>query len=280
MGTEAIGWSRWLAKKAARTACLVAPGQPAAGVRVLMYHRVRDRARDPFSVSPAAFERQVAWLAAEGRAIGVAALEAGLRGERTLPAGAVVVTIDDGFRDAYATALPILRAHRVPAVLFVTVGAIEERTTPPRAATDDDHVSWDELAALETGGVIVTSHGWDHQSLGPMSPAEVQEQLGRSRALLQRRLGVPAQAFAYPYGTQADYSPATTAAVEHAGYTLAFTAQHGPVTTASAPLQLPRIKVEGGEGLWLFRRLVAGGLDRWGVVDRHLWRVQSSDAHA
>ena len=46
-------------------------------------------------------------------------------------------------------------------------------------------------------------------------------------------------------------------------------------TGASIPeLALPRLKVEGGEGTWLFRLLCHGALDRWGWVDRNLWRWQ------
>ena len=163
----------------------------------------------------------------------------------------------------------------VPAVLFVTGGAVEERPVLGSGLMDD-HLSWQELAALEAGGVTVASHGWDHRSLGTMTAAEVDDQLERSRATLRSRLGVTADAFAYPYGTRADYSDATGAAAARAGYRVVFTAQHGAINSVSAPLELPRIKVEGGEGMWSFRRLVAGGLDRWGAVDRHLWRIQSS----
>jgi hypothetical protein len=65
--------------------------------------------------------------------------------------------------------------------------------------------------------------------------------------------------------------------VADAGYTLAFTAQHGAVRTGANPYALPRIKVEGGESVWMFRQLVAGGLDGWSLVDRYLWRVQAAD---
>lgn len=269
--TEPIAWSRWLAKKAARTACLMAPGERAAGVRVLMYHRVRARGREPFSVSPEAFARQMAWLASEGRAVSLSDFAAGLRGEGPLRPGAVLVTIDDGFRDTYTTALPILQRYGVPAVLFVTVGAIEDRS-----GDDDAHVSWSELAALDAGGVAVCSHAWTHRSMARLPAAEMDDELHRSRETLRERLGVAATAFAYPFGTRADYSAATGAAVERAGYTMAFTAQHGAIAGGDGAFELPRIKVEGGEGLWMFRRLVAGGLDRWSTVDRYLWRMQAS----
>lgn len=276
--TASVAWSRWLVKKAARTACLLAPSGDGGDLRVLMYHRVRARAREPFSVAPEAFAQQMAWLAAEGRAVSLDAVCAARRGERTLPPGAVLVTIDDGYRDVYTAALPALRAHGVPAVLFVTVGAVREQAGD--AADEDAHVSWGELAALEVGGVAVCSHGWTHRSLAQLSAGEIDAELQRSRAVLRERLGAGSPAFAYPFGTRADYSAATAAAVARAGYALAFTAQHGAVGAGADTLALPRIKVEGGEGLWLFRRLVAGGLDRWGTVDRYLWRVQASGSES
>jgi hypothetical protein len=46
-----------------------------------------------------------------------------------------------------------------------------------------------------------------------------------------------------------------------------FLSTHGAVRAGSDPLALPRIKVEGGEPLWLFRMLARGGMDHWRVVD-------------
>lgn len=277
--TEPVAWSRWLVKKAARSACVLSSGEAAGGARALMYHRIRPRAREPFSVSPPAFERQIAWLAQERRVVSLAAVVAAVTGGPALPEGAVLVTIDDGYRDVFTTALPILQRYGVPAVLFVTVGAVTDR--PARAAVgEDDHVSWDECRALEAGGVTVASHGWTHRSLARVDPAEADDEIARSRAVLQRELGTAVDAFAYPFGTRADYSDTTAAALARAGYRVAFTAQHGAVRSGVAPLEVPRIKVEGGEGLWLFRRLVAGGLDRWEMVDRYLWRLQASEPAA
>ena len=41
-------------------------------------------------------------------------------------------------------------------------------------------------------------------------------------------------------------------------------------------LALPRVKVEGGERMWMFRLLVRGGLDAWSLADRTLWRLQAA----
>jgi hypothetical protein len=76
-------------------------------------------------VPPAVFERQIAFLARCYRCISMdALLEAFLSG-RPLPRNAAVVTFDDGYRDNYEVAYPVLRHHRVPAIFYVATGALE-----------------------------------------------------------------------------------------------------------------------------------------------------------
>jgi colanic acid/amylovoran biosynthesis glycosyltransferase len=81
---------------------------------VLTYHRIGDRRHGPpglVSATPAAFERQMRWLAHTGRAVG---LEDVLRGR-----DGVLVTFDDAYRDFAEHAWPVLKRLRIPVVLFV-----------------------------------------------------------------------------------------------------------------------------------------------------------------
>lgn len=279
--TDSLGRARWIAKKASRQAVVLASRMGAASdvptVRVLTYHRVRAVEREPFSVTPEAFAAQMAWLAREGLAVSLAEVEQVLAGTGSLRRNAVLVTIDDGYRDVYTQALAILSRYRIPALLFVSTAAIEERdATSARGVVADAHVSWAELAELVQAGITIGSHGWEHRSLARMLLEEAEGQMVQSRTVLEQRLGIPVRAFAYPFGTRADYNSATRAALVRCGYTTAFTSQHGAIAAGMDCLALPRIKIEGGEGMWMFRQLVAGGLDNWSLVDRYLWRVQAS----
>jgi peptidoglycan/xylan/chitin deacetylase (PgdA/CDA1 family) len=282
--TDSLGRARWIAKKASRQAVVLASRMGAARqsadaptVRALTYHRVRAADREPFSVTPEAFEAQMAWLASEGLAVSLAEVEQVLAGTGSLRRNAVLVTIDDGYRDVYTDALAILSRHRIPALLFVSTAAIEERDSAPvRGVGADAHVSWSELAELVQAGIAIGSHGWEHRSLAQMLLNEAEGQMVRSRTVLEQRLGIAVRAFAYPFGTRADYSSETRAALVRSGYTTGFTSQHGAIAAGMDSFTLPRIKIEGGEGMWMFRQLVAGGLDNWSLVDRYLWRVQAS----
>lgn len=280
---------RWFGKKIARKS--LAFGSMATGllmlsellshqprIRVLTYHRFGDIQRDPFCVSPKDFEKQMAYLAERQLAVSLSDLEEFLHGRKTLNRDAVLVTIDDGFRSLHSTALPILKDYLIPAVAFITPGVINsqkeaDHLQPINLA--EPYLTWDEITQVCDNGVTIGSHAWTHRSLGGMVVEEVEEEASRSRDALERNLQRPIKAFAYPYGTRADFSPTTAQILKRSGYTCAFTSQHGAVHTNIDAFSLPRVKVEGGEGVWLFRLLTRGGLDAWRVVDHTLWRLQA-----
>jgi peptidoglycan/xylan/chitin deacetylase (PgdA/CDA1 family) len=101
---------------------------PPAALPVLTYHRVDDRGAEPdldpalISATPAAFEAQVSWLAANRTPLSLPELLEIRRGHARLPPRPVVVTFDDAYRDFAGNAWPVLRGHGVPAILFVPTG--------------------------------------------------------------------------------------------------------------------------------------------------------------
>ena len=92
--------------------------------RILMYHRFSETPRAGF-VSAAAFEQQVAHIARHYRPVTLGTLIHQLREGSDIQPHTVVITVDDGYRDFYDVALPILNKHRVPATLFVTTGFVD-----------------------------------------------------------------------------------------------------------------------------------------------------------
>jgi peptidoglycan/xylan/chitin deacetylase (PgdA/CDA1 family) len=278
--------ARWCLKKSVRQSIaalsaasggvrsVVAPPQ-GPRIRVLTYHRFGDLRRDPFCVDASTFAAQMEWLAREELAVSLDDVHAFLRGARDLPTDAVLVTIDDACPSVHGRALPILRRFGIPSVLFVPAGELRD---VPGADDDgpDGRMTRDQLLELARAGVTIGSHAWTHRSLGRLSTDEARDELVRSRSALEQLIDAPVTAFAYPFGTRADFNPSTRALLASAGYACAFTSQHGAIVPGTDPLTLPRIKVEGGEGLWMFRRLTHGGLDGWRWIDRTLWPLQAA----
>lgn len=276
---------RWALKKLARKSLAAAAWLSGAlllrrlgrgRVRVLTYHRFGDATRDPFCVREADFERQMEWLSRSGLAVSLSDLDEFLAGRRTLPRDAVVVTVDDGCPCLFSRALPIAKRHGIPLVAFVPAGEVTSVRGRAPLDSPDARVTSDELAALAAEGIVIGSHACTHRSLGRLAVDAVRSEAEQSRTALERVTGKPVTAFAYPFGTRADYNATTTEILRAAGYRFAFTSQHGAIAAGDDPLELPRIKVEGGEGLWMFRAIVHGGLDGWRVIDRFLWRVQAA----
>ena len=69
---------------------------------------------------------RIRWLAREGRAIALADLKSFLAGRRALKDGAVLATMNDGFRSLLVEALPIVARHDIPAGAFVPAGQVGE----------------------------------------------------------------------------------------------------------------------------------------------------------
>jgi peptidoglycan/xylan/chitin deacetylase (PgdA/CDA1 family) len=94
---------------------------------ILMYHRIGtpEFGERSLYVSEDNFERQVEYLLRRYRVLSFEdAVELLARGD--LPRGnSVVLTFDDGYRDNYEKAFPILRKHGCPATIFVATEPLE-----------------------------------------------------------------------------------------------------------------------------------------------------------
>ncbi|HEY2902520.1 MAG TPA: polysaccharide deacetylase family protein [Polyangia bacterium] len=105
---------------------------PWSRLTVLLYHRVEEPDAigelDPHLVdaTPAEFDTQMAILAQYFTPVTVdQIIEA--RNGGSLPSNAAIVTFDDGYRDNYRNAVPILKRHGMNAVFFVTTDYVTER---------------------------------------------------------------------------------------------------------------------------------------------------------
>lgn len=95
--------------------------------RVLMYHRF-SKSPEVGKVTATTFRRQLADIAKNFRVIYLSDLINALRQGIRVPPHAIVLTFDDGYRDFYTVAYPILKEFRMPATVFVTTDFIDGLT--------------------------------------------------------------------------------------------------------------------------------------------------------
>lgn len=103
---------------------------------VLMYHRIAEPATDPWllAVSPARFEQQLQVLCDQYRVISVEELIR-QHAHGSIKSRSVCLTFDDGYRDNYLSAKPLLEKYGCPASFFL----------PARYIGSNELFWWDEL---------------------------------------------------------------------------------------------------------------------------------------
>jgi peptidoglycan/xylan/chitin deacetylase (PgdA/CDA1 family) len=96
-------------------------------VAIMMYHRVTIR-KDEWSLvstlAPERFESEIRYLCEHFSILSLEELCQYLQQDESLPIKAAAITFDDGYKDNYLCAFPILRRYRVPATFFLTTGHI------------------------------------------------------------------------------------------------------------------------------------------------------------
>jgi peptidoglycan/xylan/chitin deacetylase (PgdA/CDA1 family) len=93
---------------------------------ILTYHRFSDTGSDG-TTSARAFAKQLAYLTTHYRIVSLSTLAAYLSRPESLPRGLAAIAIDDGYRDAYEIAYPILRDYNAPATLFVVTRFVDKK---------------------------------------------------------------------------------------------------------------------------------------------------------
>lgn len=214
----------------------------------LCYHSVAPRGPRYLTVSAELFERQLATLRRRGlRGGDLASLAALAEGRRVEPTA--FITFDDGFRDNYETAMPLLREHGFGAFVFVLPPLVDSGAPLrwPEVAADCARyeetmrsVTWPMLEEMKEAGFEVGSHGLTHAHLSRLGPEALREELSDSRARIRERLG-SCDTLAYPFG---EWSPAVAEAARSCGYRFAFSLPTRDGQRAATSHSIPRINVD------------------------------------
>ncbi|MBI4609216.1 MAG: polysaccharide deacetylase family protein [Candidatus Rokubacteria bacterium] len=262
-----------------------------ARVPILMYHQVGDPLRGVRAcqdcVSPGCFTRQLrAILRAGYRVISLGQLVRWLDASPDALKRCVVLTFDDGFRGQFRNAYPVLRRYGVPATFFLIAGYIGTDTFFPHlglagrpdggrdgALSDWRPLSWDEAKGLARNGMEIGSHSVSHRSLGRMGRDEAAAEVRRSKEILEERLGIRVEGFAYPFGSRAyrDFDRGVQELLREAGYRVACTTVVGRNSGGADRLALRRIPVEEADGPFRIRCKLVGAYDWVGAV-KALWQ--------
>lgn len=233
-------------------------------IPILMYHQIeaappRGAAFRSLYVSPAAFARQMAFLALWGyRGLSMSALMPYLSGERT---GKVVgITFDDGYLNNLTNALPVLRRHSFSSTCYVVSQQLGKTNEWDREAGIAQTPLMDapQLRQWRAGGQEVGAHTRHHVRLTQVDAATCMEEISLCKSELQKMTDSPVRHFCYPYG---DYTPDHVAMARAAGFESVTTTQRSRCQAQEDMMQLPRVPIVRSTTLPLLWLKVATGYE-------------------
>jgi len=267
------------------TSAATTPGTSQGGgvlqrLPILMYHSISPAAAPGFSrfaMHPGDFAAQMAFLADGGyQTLTVTEAMAARDRRRPLPARSVVLTFDDGFADFHTTALPILREHGLRATLYVTTGYVggAGRWLADCDEQDRRMIGWSQLREAAAEGVEIGAHSHTHPQLDRLDTPGLASEIRRPKVLLEDRLGLAVNSFAYPFGY---WDNTTRRAVGAAGYDSACGVDDLPARGCENRLALPRMTVNADTSVEQLRQLLDLRPSRCAVaavpLRRGLWRA-------
>ncbi|MBL7063036.1 MAG: polysaccharide deacetylase family protein [Anaerolineae bacterium] len=225
---------------------VVLPDQ--AQVPILMYHYVSelppnpDRYRLDLTVLPENFQAQLQYLADAGyHTITLTDLYLHLTQGVPLPEKPIVLTFDDGYRDAYEVVFPLLLDYGFTGTFFVLA--------TPTHFESPDYMTWAQMKEMSDAGMEIQSHGRDHVDLrGRSYDYLVYQTLGIQEAI-QYHTGRLPRFFCYPSGR---YDDNLIAVLKSAGYWGAVTTEWGQTHTREGLFEMPRLRIRGSDTLESF----------------------------
>lgn len=207
-------------------------------VPVLLYHHIQPNALSKakkqlsLSVDNGMFDLQMGYLVSKGYTpITAKELVDALRYKTSLPSKSIVITLDDGYKDNYEYAYPILKKYNIKANIMLITGLMEGA----------DYLSWNQVEEMKQSGLVYfTNHTWSHHNVGRSTQEKIKFEIETAKKQLEQHTGQNNEIFTYPYGAS---SETAIKVLQENGFTGAFSTIAGSYQCNSYILNLHRTKI-------------------------------------
>lgn len=214
---------------------------------VVMFHRVQDDApaRDSLTVSVETFERYCQYFCERFDVVPLRDLVAKLESKQSA-GGELAITFDDGYRNNFENAAPVLERLSLPATFFVVTQWMGTDVVPfwdAELGVRHAWMTWDDVRELHRRGFEIGAHTRTHPDLGTVAGAQAGEEIAGGRRELERHLGAQVASFAYPFGGRHHLTEANRALVRAAGFRCCCSGFGGVNSQDTDPFRLQRVPI-------------------------------------
>jgi len=246
-------------------------GKADKGIRILCYHNVNDHNTRYTTISIANFKAQMEFLSRQRYQ--TISLKDLLTSNQSFPhvlggnlkSGSptktfgdnketqngrlkkIAITFDDGWRDNYEHAFPIMKQYGFQATIFLIADRIGQT----------DYLTEEQILEMSRYGMRFGSHTLSHPDLASLSEDQKWNEIFGSRKKLEDKLHLNVDFFCYPFGL---HDPKSVELVHKAGYMGACSNTPGSNLNAQ-PALLKRTEIGAGDTLFDFEKKIAGAYD-------------------
>ena len=262
--------ARILLKRNLGKACDFVSGGTKKGndIRVLLYHKITN---EPVSgewaqmTTPAGlFEEHIKYLKDEGyESLFAEEIPKRLDPDKKSTQKTVCITFDDGYKDNFINAFPILKKYGFKATVFLTTNFVGEKSF------SEEYLEWRDVLQMKDEGVFSFGcHSLSHRNLASLSESEFEKEIKTSKNILEEKLNTKIDTYAYPFGWHDSFNEKVIETLKKDGFSCAFTGIYGGNKKETNPYLLRRISVSRLDDVNELGKILRGSYDWYSIYQR------------
>lgn len=170
----------------------------------------------------------------------------------------IMLTFDDGYKDNYENAFPILKKYQFKGIIYLLDGIeynkwdVDNPGNPEKRFT---LMNQEEILEMQNYGIEFGGHTSTHPRLAELSTEQVKSEIINSKSNIEKIIGKELLSFAYPYGSLNEEVKRIS---QEAGYKFAVATDSGSIVFSDDLYEIRRIGIFPTNNLFNFKRKVSG----------------------
>ena len=216
---------------------------------ILLYHKVQ---HEDLHDAGKLFKDQMVFLKENYKIIPLDELVSCFKNGKIISEHYAAVTFDDGYRDNFDIAYPVLKCLNIPATIYLAPGYLD--------SSDTKYLTWDMVnEMIQSGLVQVGNHTYSHLVLSAHSKDLQEKDIKKGRQMLEEMLDIEIISLAYPLGQRRHYTSDTLDILARDKYEFAVTAFTKNIEKPPTSIyEIPRVVMDGISSLEEFEIRLSG----------------------